>query len=156
MEGTTMDSTYKLLAYSIAGISATVVFVSSSMAEDVHEQAALVSAEISTIAKHLSIRPKTAIDFSAVSDEYCYFTGWDTHHTHFAINPEGTKEDNVDFVDARPLIQAGIAVQDLPALPEGLGNMVPGQWYLVAEGKNEPHHGMTAKFPLLMRATNLE
>jgi hypothetical protein len=127
-----MYFTHKLLVSSIVGISATLLSVSGGIAAEVHEQAALVSAEISTIARHLSLRPKTAIDFSAVSDEYCYFTGWDTHHTHFAINPEGTEEDNVDFVDARPLIEAGIAVQDLPALPEGLGNMVPGQWYLVA------------------------
>ena len=151
-----MNIAHKLLAFSAAGSTATIVSVSGSIAEGVHEQAALVSAEISTIAKHLSVRPKTAIDFSGVSDEYCYFTGWDTHHTHFAIHPEDTLEDNIDFVDARPLIEAGIAVQDLPALPQGLGNMVPGQWYLVLEGENEPHHGMTAKFPLLMRATNLE
>ena len=93
-----MNTTHKLLAFSIAGISAMAVSVSGSMAEDVHGQAALVSAEISTIANHLSIRPDMAIDFSAVSDEYCYFTEWDTHHTHCAIHPEGTIEDNIDFV----------------------------------------------------------
>lgn len=125
-------------------------------AEDVHSQAALVGAEISTIALHLSLRPKTAIDFSQVSNEYCFFTGWDKHHTHYAIDPSETQEDNIDFVDARSLIDAGLDVQNLPSLPAKLGQMSPGQWYLVAKGENEPHHGMTAKFPLLLRATNLE
>ncbi len=124
--------------------------------EDPHKQAALVGAELSTIARHLAERPKTAIDFSDVSNEHCFFTGWDKHHTHYAIDPGATQEDNIDFVDARPLIEVGISVHDLPAAPTELGQMTPGQWYLVAEGQKEPHHGMTAKFPLLVRATNLE
>ena len=47
----------------------------------------IVEAEIGTIANQLSLRPKTAIDFSKVSGEYCFFTGWDGHHTHYAIDP---------------------------------------------------------------------
>ena len=136
--------------------AASFIAIGARAGEDPHKQAALVSAEISTIARHLSMRPKTAIDFSTVSNEYCFFTGWDKHHTHYAIDPGITREDNIDFVDARPLIAAGFVVEQLPPLPKDLGQMEPGQWYLVAEGEHEPHHGMTAKFPLLLRATNLE
>ncbi len=128
----------------------------ANAAKDLHKQAALVSAELSTIARHLSVRPKTAIDFSKVSNEYCFFTGWDRHHSHYAIDPGVTEEDIIDFVDARPLIKAGMPVNNLPAAPTELGRMTPGQWYLVAKGQNEPHHGKTAKFPIMVRATNLE
>lgn len=134
----------------LAALSVTVAHAD----QDAHKQAALVGAELSTIARHLSERPNTAIDFTDVSNEHCFFTGWDKHHTHYAIDPGATKEDTIDFVDARPLIETGMSVKDLPAAPAELGQMTPGQWYLVAEGQKEPHHGMTAKFPLMVRATN--
>ena len=53
-------------------------------AEDAAKKmAALVAAEISTIANQLSLRPGTAIDFSKVSGQYCFFLGWDKHHAHY-------------------------------------------------------------------------
>lgn len=124
--------------------------------EDKHIQAALVGAELSTIATHLAASPGSAIDFSDVSNEHCFFTGWDKHHTHYAIDPGATTEDAIDFVDARPLIEAGMPVQNLSAAPTELGQMASSQWYYLAEGQTEPHHGMTAEFPLLVRATDLE
>ncbi len=124
--------------------------------QDKPSRASIVGAEISTIANQLALRPKTAIDFSKVSGEYCFFTGWDAHHTHYAIDPGKSQEDVIDFADARPLIEQGIDVTRLPALPEGLGKMVPKQWYYLAPGGKDPHHGRQYKFPVLMRATNLD
>ena len=73
--------------------------------QDKPSQASIVGAELSAIANQLSLRLKTAIDFSKVSGEYCFFTGWDAHHTHYAIDPAKTQEDLIDFADARPLIE---------------------------------------------------
>ncbi|MFQ5772903.1 MAG: hypothetical protein ACE5GS_00145 [Kiloniellaceae bacterium] len=120
------------------------------------KRAAIVGAEIGTIANQLSIRPKAAIDFSEVSGEYCFFTGWDAHHTHYAIDPTGTQEDLIDFVDARPLLEQGIDVSALPAQPAELGKMTPKQWYYLAPGNKDPHHGKTYDFPVLMRASDLQ
>lgn len=120
------------------------------------KKAALVAAEISTIANQLSLRPKTAIDFSKVSGEYCFFLGWDRHHTHYAIDPTKTREDTVDFVKAEPLVQAGLNVESLPRFPGELGKMTPGQWYYLPAGEVEPHHGKQLDFPLLLRATDLQ
>ncbi len=123
--------------------------------QDKPSQASIVGAELSAIANQLSLRPETAIDFSKVSGEYCFFTGWDAHHTHYAIDPGKTQEDLIDFADARPLIQQGIDLSSLPALPEGLGKMVPKQWYYLAPGGEDPHHGDSYQFPVLLRATDL-
>ena len=45
--------------------------------EDPLKQAAIVSAEITAFANQLSLRPKTANDFSKVSGEYCFYSGAD-------------------------------------------------------------------------------
>ena len=125
--------------------------------EAAKKQAALVGAELSVIAKHLQTRPKTAIDFSEVSGEYCFNVGLGKggHMTHYAIDPAGTTEDVIDFVNAKPLIEAGINVTDLPRFPGGLGSMKPNQWYFLPAGDFEPHHGKKMPIPLLIKATNL-
>lgn len=120
------------------------------------KQASLVGAELSTIANQLSIRPNTAIDFSKVSGEYCFFTGWDAHHTHYAIDPAKTHEDLIDFADARLFLDQGVDVKKLPPQPETLGKMVPKQWYYLAPGKLDPHHDNKYDFPVLMRASDLQ
>ncbi len=120
------------------------------------KKAALVAAEISTIANQLSLRPGTAIDFSKVSGQYCFFLGWDKHHTHYAIDPTTAHEDTVDFVDARPLLEAGVKLSDLPTMPEELGKMTPGQWYYLDSGKLDPHHGEKWDFPMMLRASVVE
>ena len=126
-------------------------------AEDAaNKKAALVAAEISTIANQLSLRPGTALDFSKVSGQYCFFLDWDKHHSHYAIDPTTAHEDTVDFVDARPLLEAGVKLGALPALPEELGKMTPGQWYYLDSGKLDPHHGTKWDFPQMLRASVVE
>lgn len=129
-----------------------------SDAEMARKQAALVGAEISIIAKHLQQRPETAIDFSGVSGEYCFETGLGkgAHMTHYAIDPTGTREDIIDFVNADPLLQAGINVDSLPRLPNKLGAMEPNTWYYLPAGGFDPHHGKEFPMPMMVRATNLE
>ncbi|HSG06181.1 MAG TPA: hypothetical protein VLB09_07255 [Nitrospiria bacterium] len=127
----------------------------AAMAKD---QAGIVAAEISTIAKHLSVRPETAIDLTGVSGAYCFNTGLGSggHMTHYAVDPEKTKEDVIDFVNAASLEASGINVKDLPKFPGKLGTMEPNTWYYLPAGEHEPHHGMVFSFPLMIRATNLE
>ncbi len=120
------------------------------------EQASIVGAELSTIANQLSMRPKTALDFSKVSGQYCYFMGWDKHHTHYAIDPSKGPEDMIDFVDARPLLKIGVNLQAVPLFPGKPGDMSPGQWYFLPAGKRDPYHGKAWDFPLLLRSTDIE
>lgn len=131
--------------------------VSSSPAE-AKDQAGIVAAEISTFANQLSVRPETAIDLSGVSGAYCFNAGIGKggNMTHFAIDPEKTKEDVIDFVNAASLVKSGINIKDLPKFPGKLGAMEPNRWYYLAAGENEPHHGRKFPFPLMIRATNLE
>lgn len=121
-------------------------------------QAAVVGGELSAIAKHLQTRPQTAIDFSSVSGEYCFDVGLGkgAHMTHYAIDPAGTSEDVIDFVNAKPLIEAGINVADLPRFPGRLGSMKPDQWYFLPAQEFEPHHGKKFPIPLLIKASNLD
>jgi hypothetical protein len=121
-------------------------------------QDAIVAAELNAIANQLALRPETAIDLSAVSGEYCFNTGIREggHMTHYAIDPTKTQEDVIDFVNAEPLLQAGMNVEGLPRFPGTLGHMTPKQWYFLPAGEQEPHHGITFSFPLLIRASNLE
>ena len=128
----------------------------AAMKQAAMKQGAIVGAEISAIANQLSLHPATAKDFSKVSGEYCFFGGWDGHHTHYAIDPTKTGEDVVDFVDARPLIKAGLNVNDLLMLPGPLGSMTSKQWYFLPAGEFEPHHGKKAPFALLVRAINIK
>ena len=74
--------------------------------------------------------------------------------THYATDPTKTREEVVDFVNAEPLIKAGINVASLPKFPGWLNSMTPGQWYFLPAGELEPHHG--TKFPFLIRATNIK
>lgn len=122
------------------------------------QQAAVVGAEISTFARHLQIRPQTALDFSDVSGEYCFNLGLvrGGHMTHYAIDPESTHEDVVDFVHAGAFREMGINVEKLPRFPGELGGMKPRQWYFLPAGTYEPHHGTRFPFALLIRADNLE
>ena len=121
------------------------------------KQAAVVGAELSAIAKHLETRPKTALDFSNVSGEYCFNVGLGkgSHMTHFAIDPAGTSEDVIDFVNAKPLLAAGINVDSLPRFPGKLNTMTPNQWYFLPANEIEPHHGMKFPIPLLIKASDL-
>ena len=131
-------------------------------AEDPHKQAAVVSAEIVAFANQLSHRPKTALDFSKVSGEYCFYsgsdkdTGFDKHHTHYAIDPTKTQEDVIDFIDARTLLEAGLKMESLPKLPADLGKMIPGQWYVRPANAHDPHHGKGYDYPELIRASDLQ
>ncbi len=120
------------------------------------KQAAIVGAELRTFANQLSLRPDIPKDFSKVSGEYCFFGGWDGHHTHYAIDPTKTQEDVVDFVEAEPLVKAGMNVKDLPKHPGKLGKMTPGQWYYLPAKGFEPHHGKNPTVALLMRAVNVK
>ena len=120
-------------------------------------QASIVAGELSAIANILSQRPKTAIDLTKVSGEYCFNVdmGKGGHMTHYAVDPPSTKEDIIDFVDARPLEKAGAKFTDLPPFPGQLNSMNPGQWYYLAPGSFEPHHGTKFRFPILIKATSL-
>lgn len=118
---------------------------------------AIVAGELAAIARHLALRPGAALDFTAVSGEYCFNLdlGNGGHMVHYAIDPTTSQEDVIDFVDARPLLAAGIDVDRLPRFPRGLRTMRPGQWYYLPAGEMEPHHGKALPFPVLMRATDV-
>ena len=130
----------------------------SAVAEEMKpNQAAIVGAEISTIASHLAQFPNSAIDFSKVSGEYCFDTGLGAggHMTHYAIDPSGTQEDAIDFINAEPLIKAGVVdVDNLPKFAGELGRTKNNQWYYLAANEFEPHHGKKLPVPLLMKASN--
>src|SRR5438552_1096238 len=134
------------------------VGLGSSLGADPSPQAGIVAGELSTIANQLSLRPDIAIDLTKVSGEYCFNAGLATggHMTHYAADPTRTAEDVVDFVNAEPLVKAGINVASLPRFPGGLNSMAPGQWYFLPAGELEPHHGRKFPFPLLIRATNIK
>ncbi len=121
------------------------------------KQAAAAAAQLSTIIKHFQTRPKTAIDFTKVSGELCYNAGLGkgAHMTHYAIDPAGTSEDVIDFVNAKPLLAAGINVDSLPRFPGKLNTMTPNQWYFVPANEFDPHHGKKFPFPQLIRASSL-
>ena len=141
----------------VAALAFVIGTAEATEAEDAaKKKASLVAAEISTIANQLSLRPGTAFDFSKESGQYCFFLGEDKHHTHYAIDPTTAHEDTVDFVDARPLLEAGVKLGDLPALPAELGKMTPGQWYYLDSGKLDPHHGTKWDFPQMLRASVVE
>ena len=148
---TQLQSTFLFFAV----ILSMVILPSSLSADEKKDQAALVGAELSTIANHLSLRPKTVLDFTKASGQYCYFMGWDSHHTHYAIDPGSTQEDTIDFVDARPLLKAGVKFDGLSRLPQKLGNMTPNQWYFLPAGEFDSHHGTKWDLPFLVRASDI-
>ncbi len=124
---------------------------------ELHGKAATVAAELETIARHLQMHPQMAIDLTAVSGEYCLNT-WragGVQMVHFAVDPSATTEDVVEFVEAASLTGQGVDVSGLPPMPAKLGAMTPGQWYHLAAGAPEPHHGASFPVPLLVRASDL-
>ncbi len=127
-------------------------------AGDEAKQAAVVGGELSTLAKQLSLRPETALDFTKVSGEYCFDVnlGGGGHMVHYATDPTKTQEAVIDFVNADPLVKAGINVTQLPRFPGRLGSMTSGQWYYLPANELEPHHGVKFPFPLLIKATSLK
>ena len=87
----------------VSGLMFAALFMTGARAaEDPLKQAAVVSAEITAFAHQLSLRPETANDFSKVSGEYCFYSGadensgWDKHHTHYAIYPTKHQEGWID------------------------------------------------------------
>jgi len=142
------------------GLLAAVDLTATPMAaeKDVHDQAAVVAAELGTIAKHLQLHPQMALDFTEVSGEHCLNT-WKaggTQMVHFAVDPSATREDVVEFVKADSFTSLGIDVTSLPRMPAKLGAMEPGKWYYLPGDEPEPHHGGTFPFPLLLRASDLQ
>jgi len=127
-------------------------------ADEGAKQAAVVGGELSALAHQLSLRPETALDFTKVSGEYCFDVnlGGGGHMVHYATDPTKTQEAVIDFVNADPLIKAGINVTQLPRFPGRLGSMTAGQWYYLPAGEFEPHHGVKFPFPLLLKATSLK
>ncbi len=121
------------------------------------DQAKIVAGEMTAFANQLSMKPSMAIDLTGVSGEYCFDGNIKKggHMTHYATDPTSTKEDVVDFVNAKPLMAAGANFDGLPHHNGKLGSMEPNQWYFLAAGEYEPHHGKKLPFPLLIRATNI-
>lgn len=111
------------------------------------------------IGQYLQTHPEMVIDFSNVSGEYCInaLKVQGGHMTHYAIDPSKTTEDVIVFVDAQPLIDAGVDFSKLPRLPSRLGGMKNGQWYYLPKGGVDPHHGSKqSKRAMLVRATNVQ
>ncbi len=153
-----MRSFVKSLVYALGAVVVFGLGLQSASAEEANKQAAIVGAELSTIANQLALRPETALDFSKVSGEYCFDVrlGEGGHMTHYAIDPTKTQEDVIDFVNAEPLLKAGVKVDGLPRFPGRLGSMTPNQWYFLPAGELEPHHGIKFPFPILIKANNLK
>lgn len=150
----------KALKISVSIVAAALFLcISPGMLKDAGaQQASIVASEISTFGRHLAVRPHTAIDFSRTSGEYCFNVnlGAGGHMTHYAVDPTNTLEDVIDFVSAKPLIDAGLDVEKLPQHSGKLGTMTPNQWYYLAPGAFEPHHGKKFPIPLLLKAVNLD
>ena len=139
-------------------LAVSLVAAPMAAAEDVHDQAAVVAAQLGTIARHLQLHPQMALDFTEVSGEHCLNT-WKAggeQMVHFAIDPSGTREDVVEFVKADSFTSLGIDVTSLPRMPAKLDAMGPGKWYYLPANEPEPHHGATFPFPLLLRASDLQ
>ncbi|MBL4851638.1 MAG: hypothetical protein JKY90_05080 [Gammaproteobacteria bacterium] len=133
----------------------TILLIATPLYAD--KQASIATAELSTIANHLAHRPHAAIDFRDVSGEFCFDVDMKNggHMTHYAVDPESTEEDVIDFVNAKQLVDSGMDVASLPAFPGQLGTMEQNTWYYLAPGKLDPHHGVKWDFPVMLRASNL-
>src|SRR5215216_6075704 len=110
--------------------------------------------EILAIAKILRAKPRSAVDQTAASGEYCFNSGLGTM-VHFATRPEGTAEDVVYEFDASGLIAAGLDPSRLQQLPER-GRMTPGIWYFLPKGQQDPHHAHAMAAPTLAIAINVK
>ena len=109
--------------------------------------------EVLAIGRLLRARPEMAIDRTKESGELCLNSGLGTM-THYAKNPERTREDIVYEFAAAPLVKAGLDPQKLALLP-ALGKMEPGQWYYLPEGQVDPHHQHTMKGATLLIAVDV-
>jgi hypothetical protein len=109
--------------------------------------------EVLAIARLLRARPEMAIDKTKESGEFCLKSGLGTM-THYAKNPERTREDIVFEFAAAPLVKAGLDPQKLALLP-ALGKMEPGQWYYLPEGQVDPHHQHTMQGATLLIAVDV-
>jgi hypothetical protein len=119
----------------------------------------VIAGELSTMAKHLTLNPNSAVDFTHVSGEYCFSANVNqgAHMTHYATDPTSTQEDVIDFVNAESLVKAGaVNVEKLPRFPGTLGSMTPNQWYVLPAGEPDPHHGKSWPYPMLLRASNIK
>lgn len=153
-----MKTVYKIAIFFVIGLLSVsgLPYMDQAVAE--RDQSSIVAAEISAIANQLSLRPETAIDLSDVSGEYCFQVNLEKggHMTHYAIDPLTTREDVIDFINAEPLLNAGVVLDAIPRFPGKLGIMTPNQWYYLPKGQYEPHHGTTFPFPILMKAVNVK
>ena len=104
--------------------------------------------EILAIARLLRAKPEMAIDRTKESGEYCLKSGLGTM-SHYARNPESTREDIVYEFAAAPLVKAGLDPRRLAVLP-ALGKMEPGEWYYLPEGQVDPHHQHKMPGPALL------
>lgn len=152
-----MNSTMMRVTWVAAAAFVLAVAASQPTQAEQRGQAAVVSAQIGAVAKHLQLRPQTALDLTDVSGLYCFDTGFGRggRMTCYATDPADTRQDVLDFVNADPLIEAGLNVKDLPRLADEEGAMRPGQWYFVPAGVVEPHHRKRFPFPIILRAVNL-
>ena len=96
---------------------------------------------VAAVTRLLASKPSLALDFTAASGETCLNTGGQVM-AHYSVRPDDTTEDIVFFVDAGPLVEKGLRLQEFPALEPGLGAMQPGVWYRYEGEGKEPHHGM--------------
>jgi len=118
----------------------------------------IVENEIKAFSKIIRGNPSVAIDASMVSDSYCFKADIHKgggHMTHYAINPEKTKEDVIDFINATDLIAAGMDPSKLKRHPGKLNAMEPNTMYFLPAGEYEPYHGTKFPFPLIIKAVDV-
>ena len=109
--------------------------------------------EILAIARLLRAKPEMAIDRTEESGEYCLKSGLGTM-THYATEPDKTREDIVYEFDATLLTSAGLDPAKLPPVP-ARGKMDPGRWYYLAEGTIDPHHKHEMPGPVVAIAVDV-
>jgi hypothetical protein len=134
-----------------------VACVATAAAGEKRDQATVVSSALAAIAGQISDRPAVILDFTEVSGAYCFNVdfGKGGHMTHYAVDPAGTQEDVIDFVNAGTLAEAGLSLERVPQFPGKLGAMEPNRWYYLPAGQFDPHHGQKFPFPVLMRASKV-
>jgi len=103
--------------------------------------------EILAISRILRANPEVAIDHTADSGEYCFMNGPGIM-VHFATQPGRTPEGVVYEFDASGLIGAGLDPARMNHLP-ALGRMIPGVWYFLPKGQQDPHHGHAMAGPMI-------
>ncbi len=117
-----------------------------------------VKAELRAIEKIFVMMPQAAIDKREASGTMCMNVGFGRggHMTHFSTNPESSTNDIIDFIDARPLIEAGLDGTKLPRLPKKAGTLTPGKWYFHPAGVLEPFHNSSFPMPILVKAVDVK